>query len=264
MKNSKFRPSSSSGFGLVDVLVAIALLGISIAVFTQNSKQIMDRKYSGDLLRQKTILREMLLNSVSCERFTPCTGAREARILENRSRKVLVGLNKKPEYGNWRLEAFCKTDGNLEVIATAVQTTQKNNSNDDTSDDVNLGPSKSGDVLEDRLVSKKSDKSMRVLDADNKRAVLIEGGILCNKQVSTNPQVIIPPVVSDVCKYPRDKGKYEMCPFPERDGPEANKFRCCEKSLPFIPDCKVGKRYAKYWDRDGDWGTDGRWVVLCR
>lgn len=229
-----FSKNRQAGVTLVDGLVSMGLLGIALVVFAHYGRTLMSSRASTDLLKQRILIKNMLLNSVSCDSIPACkTG--EDRDLMDIEAKYLVKKDGSSTYGPWQVRARCQADQTLEVRVEARV---------------------AGKARPDPMTRKP-------LDYANPSSILIPAGVLCGPITDEKGGNSIFPVTSRRCTV--NQGS---CPPPEKArGIEgAPKRMCCESGSDVPkPMCPVPAReIGAYWDREEDWGAEGKWVVLCQ
>lgn len=225
--------SAEAGSTIIDALVALAILAAALAAFIPYGKSIMDKRTSADLIRQRTLIKTMLLSAVSCEKIGACAG-NETRALIDRDDRVLVLADGTSTYGPWQVRAQCRDDQTIDVRVASIQ---------------------NGEFRKDPV-------NGRILNWDNPESVIIRAGVLCGKLTEAKIDNEIVPLRGKICLH--TKG---TCAPPKQSVGVGGPARmCCETGSDMPkPVCPTGKtEIGAYWDREGDWGADGSWVVLCQ
>lgn len=219
---------------LIDGLVSMALLGLALGIFASYGSTLFATRSATDLLKQKILIKNMLLNAVSCENIAACKGS-EFRDLLDIGGTLLVKKDGSSTYGPWQVRAQCQADQTLEVRVSSTL---------------------NGQVRPDPLTKKP-------LSWSHNSAVLIQAGVLCGQIKGNKSSTGIFPITSARCTV--NQG---TCAPPElsKGVLGAPDRMCCEngKDVP-KPSCPaLSKEVGAYWDREEDWGVEGKWVVLCQ
>lgn len=235
MKTEGFNPHRSDGFAILDVLVAFGLMAIAVTIFFQYSKQILQSKNEAEMIRQKVLIKSTLLTATACPSILECKGS-ELRALYDTAGRVLLNNLGTTNYGGWQVRAQCQPDQTIEVRVASFA---------------------NGRFKPDPLTAKP-------LDWTNDRGLLIDAGSLCgviDRPKPTRPAIVL---TGEYCEAVR----HGSCgsPDPKKTRESGLTRFCCEngKDKP-KPQCSPpAKELDSYWDRAGDWGADGSWVVVCQ
>ena len=230
MKKTILQKRSEAGSTLIEMLFAFALLGVGSAAFLQSSKIISATRNSAELVREKTMIRNMLMVSTACEKIKGCVKD-ELRELNDSEGRTLVNDKGTTTYGRWRVEARCQDDKSLEV---------------------RVGSFFDGKPKLDPITRKP-------LDFKSPSSVVFQPGALCGRIEAPPASNIVTTLHGEFCK--RAKG---TCDPPARY-PLGGKMCCDDGSNMPKPLCPSNQRAINsYWDRQGSWGLEGHWVVLCQ
>ncbi len=237
---SKFETQGTtveSGYGFVGVLVGLALICLGIVGTLESMSNIAKRRAAAEWVGEKAQLKKLLLDGTSCA-FVEACKADETVEIRSAEARILVKRDRSSQYGPFVVEARCQANKTIEFRIAAF---------------------KDGKFGRDPLTG-------QLLDWDSPEGVLIRGGDLCGvpqfglgDDPSNSPRVILGKLcraAQGSCSIPKELseesglGKRMCCP----DGRDGKK-----------PKCPPGTyELGSYWDRDGDWGLDGRWAVSCK
>ncbi len=222
---------SNAGFTILEILAAVALLGIGSSIFIQYNKTILANRGAAELIRQRTIIKTMLINSTSCEKIDSCVD-KELREIKDSTGRVLVKNDGTSTYGPWQVEARCQPDLSLKISVTS---------------------STNGVNRLDPLTKKP-------LDINHIHSTLLQPGALCGPIEKKPISMQVYTVRSALCTR-----TFGSCP-PPAEYPNQSDRMCCEDGRDVVkPQCNAGNQVmGAYWDRQGSWGMDGSWVVLCQ
>lgn len=232
MKFERLR-RSEAGFSLIEILISIGILGISATVFTQYTQRIRANQQAAEFLRFRTQITSMLINSTDCKNIVGCVEG-QLRELRDSEGRVLVNALGTSTYGPWQVQAKCQADKTLEV---------------------RLSSTANGKFRRNPLTNEE-------LDLKTKSGVIFDEGMICGKlENNSQPKPMqILTIYSARCLI--NQG---TCPLPQ-GYVGTSKHVCCEDGSDVPkPKCPNGtSELSSHWDRDGDWGADGSWVVMCR
>jgi len=232
MTKSRQPQHSEAGTTLVEILVALALLGVGTTIFIQYSKTILANRNAAEMIRERTLIRTMLINSTACEKALACKGS-ELRELKDTEGRTLVNDQGTSTYGNWQVQAQCQPDKSIQVNVTS---------------------SINGKFKIDPVTRKP-------LNLKNKAGLLLQPGALCGKLEKKKAlSTKITTLRSARCTVGQG-----TCP-PPPEYPNATTKMCCDDGSDMPkPVCTGATRLlSSYWDREGSWGLEGSWVVLCQ
>lgn len=226
-----------AGISLISILVSFALLGIGILGTTQAMQAINQKKTAVEWISARSSLKRLLLGGTSCAAIQRCTGNEtlDIRSLEGR---FLVKADRSMDYGPYNVEARCMPNKTVEFRIAAVR-----------------GQSFAKDPL-----------SGKPLTWESPEGVLIRGGELCGtpqfglgEERNKAPRVL----VGKLCAAA--SGSCEIFPEAKASVSSGARMCCTDGRDARKPQCPAGTfEIAAYWDRDGDWGLEGRWVVTCQ
>lgn len=233
------RPFSraDAGLGLVGVLVAVAILGLGVVGTLQSMLLINKRKSAVEWVGERSGLKSLLLNGTSCSTLERCRADEEVEI-RSADGRILVMKDRSSRYGPFLVSARCQADRTVEFRVAAF---------------------KEGVFGKDPLTGK-------VLDWQSPEGVLIEGGDLCGTpQFGTSQEKSEAPEIYSSPLCTADRG---TCALPRELAGEpimVDRMCCVDGRDSLKPTCPADKyELGAYWDRDGDWGLNGRWVVTCQ
>lgn len=235
------RPFSlpSAGYSMVGVMVAITLLALGVVGTLQTMQLISKRRAAVEWVGERSSLKKLLLNGASCSNLQRC---KTDELVEIRSAeaRVLVKKNRSSRYGPFLVSARCQVDKTIEFRVAAF---------------------KDGVFAKDPLTGK-------VLNWESPEGVLIRGGDLCGvPQFGSSEEKAQAPRIYMGKLCTADRG---TCPAPEGaaadEGAGSPRTMCCADGRDGKkPSCPSGTyELGSYWDRDGDWGLNGRWAVTCQ
>lgn len=234
MKTQRFYPIRNAGFALLDVLVSFGIMSIAVAIFFQYSHQILLSKNEAEIIRQRMLIKSTLLTATSCPSIAACKGS-ELRKLEDREGRVLVNDLGTTLYGVWQVRAQCQPDRSIEIRVSSFA---------------------DGRFRLDPL-------NRKPLDWNNDRGLLIEAGSLCGSIDGMKNAGRVTVLTGKYCLA--SEGSCEP-PAETKGKPLSPPHYCCENGSDRPkPQCNApAKEIESYWDRAGDWGADGSWVVICK
>jgi len=225
--------SSQSGATLIEILFSVAILGLGSSVFLQYSKTTMANRGAAELIRQKTLITTMLVNGTVCSKTAECHNNDWVE-LKDVNERVLVSADGKSQYGPFSVRAECQKDKTIQVRVAAP-----------------LGKNK---FRNDPLTGKP-------MNWDTKSGIILESGALCGTLEKVKKPGNISLIRSARCTV--DKGSCTPPKIAVEYGTTLTSF-CCDdgRDIP-KPSCGSGKELGSYWDREGNWGAEGSWVVFC-
>lgn len=241
LADNLLRPFSDSraGYSLVGVMVAVTLLALGVVGTLQTMQLVSKRRAAVEWVGERSALKKLLLNGASCSNLQRCKTDEFVEVRSAEAR-ILVKKNRSSRYGPFLVSARCQADKTIEFRVAAFQ-----------------GDSFAKDPL-----------TGKVLNWESPEGVLIKGGDLCGvPQFGSSEEKAQAPRIYMGKLCTADRG---TCPAPAGAGEDVGagspKIMCC-------PDGRDGKKpscpsgtyeLGAYWDRDGDWGLNGRWAVTCQ
>jgi Tfp pilus assembly protein PilV len=233
-KSGSFNDNSESGAGLVEVLVALALLALGSVLLMKMMNTVSKTRRAVELKAEATLLKKNLLSSTNCKVIPGCQGD-ELRPLTDYDGRVLVAADGSTRFGSWTVQARCQPDQSLDVRVALLDA--------------------KGQAVKDPLRGK-------LMDWQAPEGILIEPGILCG--IVSNA---VSPSFTVRLGLKCENTQGTCAPPPESTpDPNAPARMCCDDGRDAAkPLCPAPlQELASYWDRQDDWGSAGQWVVLCQ
>ena len=246
IKDLLFGPKdrAQAGETLLSLLITIGLSSIFIYEFTTSIRNIIVNRMHLELRREKNNLKQHIVNNVDCRTFDFSCNDNDAIILRNFNGEILVAdtdtnFVNDDLYGSWSVRAICQN--NRPVIQFAL----KDQDN-------------AGSFLTDP-------KTKRVLNWSEPTATVAQDFICRTDQVSGN----VTTVVGQRCDWEARRNGTQLGPL--TGSPIASPWYpagvpTCNPNGADAPkpSCTSGTEWYSYWDRNGNWGASGSWVVLCK
>lgn len=227
-KNNELWRTKESGAGLVEAIVFIALLAAGGVGLMNMSRNILGAYHFLEIEGIRNQVKKTLLISTDCRQLTPCQ-SNELKDIRDFDGKILIGATTQTKYGPWTIRAQCRPSQTVEVRVALLNAQNK--------------------PLKDPLRGK-------IIDWVSPSGLLIEEGLLCGKKPNATGATQATAVYGARCE-----ASSGSCPHPSGSG-----VACCDDGRDGgKPSCPAGmKETFSYWDRQGDWGGEGQWMVLCQ
>ena len=219
---------SQCGASMISILVAAGLLCLGAFAITRTISASFKTQLSAALISERSLIKKRILVDLHCPSLQKCTAKKFLPIYNVDGRKLVDRRGTK--MGRFTVFARCEKDQSIGFRVVAK---------------------KNGMFLTDDVGRK--------LSFRHPQSLLLNAKDVCGPNLGSSMKVVIG------SKCQENQGSCSP-PVESIGTPNAPTKMCCDDGSDSTkPRCPANfTESGAYWDRDGDWGVNGNWVVLCQ